>query len=117
MSGRDEEYKLLESEMSKLKDTIGSGESEKCDENSLKWSDITTNPGKKAMIIGIILAALNQLCGCFAMLQYTANIFKDAGSNMSPNMSAIFVGVIQLLGSYAPAYLVEKAGRKVIIYC
>lgn len=67
------------------------------------------------MIIGMVLASLNQLCGCFAMLQYTASIFKDAGSNMSPNMSAIVVGVIQLFGSYAPTYLVERAGRKVFI--
>lgn len=66
------------------------------------------------MIIGIVLASINQLCGCFAMLQYTASIFEEAGSNMSPNMSAIFVGVIQLIGSFLPTILVERGGRKVI---
>lgn len=44
---------------------------------------------------------------------YTANIFAEAGSTMSPNMSAIVVGVIQLFGSYAATNLVDRAGRKV----
>lgn len=60
--------------------------------------------------------ALNQFCGCFAMLSYTASIFQESGSNLSPNMSAIVVGVIQLAGAYCSTFLVEKAGRKVYIY-
>lgn len=57
--------------------------------------------------------ALNQFCGCFAMLIYTATIFQKSGSNLSPNMSAIIVGVIQVIGSYVTTALVERAGRKV----
>lgn len=47
------------------------------------------------------------------MLNYTATIFKESGSNLTPNMSAIIVGAIQLLGSYMSTLLVERAGRKV----
>lgn len=65
------------------------------------------------MIIGIVLVTLNQFCGCFAMINYTATIFKDSGSNLSPNMSAIVVGTIQLIGAYCSTVLVDRAGRKV----
>lgn len=65
------------------------------------------------MVIGIALMFLNQCCGVFGMLNYTASIFAEAGSSMTPNMSAIIVGVIQLLGTYVSSNLVERAGRKV----
>lgn len=103
-------------EITKLIATVGiCVDATKTDENSLKWSDFTMNPGKKAMLIGTVLAALNQLSGVFAMLNYTASIFEDAGSNMTPNLSAIVVGVIQLFGSYMSTVLVDRAGRKVFI--
>jgi hypothetical protein len=63
--------------------------------------------------MGIALMALNQFCGCFAMLNYTGTIFAESGSNLSPNLSAIIVGVIQIFGAYFSTALVEKAGRKV----
>lgn len=58
--------------------------------------------------------ALNQFCGCFAMINYTGTIFEQAGSSLSPNISAIIVALIQLLGSYASTMLVEKAGRRIL---
>lgn len=66
------------------------------------------------MLIGAVLMILNQYCGCFAMINYTGTIFEQAGSSLSPNMSAIIVAFIQLLGSYASTMLVEKAGRKIL---
>lgn len=110
---KDRDYELLQSEMDKLKSTIDGSNNDKSSDNSIKLSDITSGPGRNAMIIGIILAGINQLSGCFAMLQYTATIFQEAGSSMSPNMSAIVVGVIQLLGSYVATIAVDRAGRKV----
>lgn len=56
---------------------------------------------------------LNQLNGAFAMLTYTATIFEESGSNLTPNMSAIVIGLIQLFGTYISTNLVEKMGRKV----
>lgn len=113
MSGSDKDYELIKSEINKLKSALDDSDGNKCDENSLKWSDIASKPGRKAMIIGIVLSILNQCCGCFAMLQYTANIFEEAGSSMSANDSTICVGVIQLIGSYVATNLVDRAGRKV----
>ncbi len=64
-------------------------------------------------MIGVVLVWLNQFCGCFAMLNYTASIFAESGSNLTPNMSAIIVGIIQLIGAYMSTFLVDRAGRKV----
>lgn len=57
---------------------------------------------------------LNQFCGIFSMLNYTASIFEQAGSSLSPSMSAIIVAFIQVLGSYTATLLVERAGRKIL---
>ena len=57
---------------------------------------------------------LNQWCGCFAMLNYTATIFAEAGSTLSPNLSAIVVGAIQIFGAFFST-LVDKIGRKVLL--
>lgn len=103
---------MIKAEIIKLQSTVQSDST--CKSNASKWSDLAKGePGRKAMLIGIILALLNQLCGCFAMLQYTAQIFADAGSSLSPNVSAIFVGVVQLIGSSVATNLVDRAGRKV----
>lgn len=49
------------------------------------------------------------------MINYTATIFAESGSSMTPNMSAIIVGIIQCIGAYCATVLVDKAGRKVLI--
>ena len=59
--------------------------------------------------------ALNQFCGCFAMMTSTATIFKESGSNLSPNVSSIIVGGIQIIGSIFPTLLVERLGRKMMM--
>lgn len=48
------------------------------------------------------------------MLNYTATIFSESGSTLEPNMAAIIVATIQLLGSYISVQMVERLGRKVI---
>lgn len=86
---KDTDNKLIEFEMNKLKAAFGDFNVEKGANISLTWSDLTTGLGRKALTIGIVLSVLNQFCGCFAMLNYTANIFEEAGSNMKPNVAAI----------------------------
>lgn len=49
------------------------------------------------------------------MLNYTATIFRDSGSSISPDFSAIIVGIIQLLGTYVATFLVDRLGRKILL--
>lgn len=48
------------------------------------------------------------------MMNFTATIFKGSGSTLSPNVSSIFVGVVQILGALLCTFMVEKAGRKLL---
>lgn len=105
----DEDKQYLDSEIRILKfilDDLNNRESCKC-------SDIATGIGRKALFIGIVLVAITVFSGIFAMGTYTSYIFKATGSNMTPNMSAIVVGVIQLVGSMCATQLVDRLGRKV----
>ncbi|CAD7088652.1 unnamed protein product [Hermetia illucens] len=104
----------FKAELEKLKSEFME-EKKKDDEAALSWGDFSTSVAKRTIFIGLTLMALNQLCGCFAMINYTANIFAESGSSLSPNMSAIIVGVIQLVGSYVSTLLIERAGRKPLL--
>lgn len=79
----------------------------------MKWSDLVNNPGKKGMVIGIFLAVLDNFSGSFALMNYTATIFEESGSVMSSNESALFVGIIQVIGTTLLPFLVDRIGRKV----
>lgn len=67
LNAKDKDYELLQSEVNRLKGSLCGDKSGKSDE-SMKFSDLTVAPGRKAMLIGIVLALLNQFSGCFAML-------------------------------------------------
>ena len=49
------------------------------------------------------------------MLNYTATIFEQSGSNISPNLSAVIVGATQLLGTYVATFLVDRLGRRFLL--
>lgn len=66
-------------------------------------------------MFGVALQFLEQFCGCFVLLFYAATVFKQAGSNLSPNVSSIIIGIIQLCGAYVSTMLVDRAGRKFLI--
>lgn len=85
------------------------------DNSKLSTSDFKSNHAKKALSYAIFLMALNQFCGCFAMLNFTATIFKESGSTLSPNISSIIVGGLQIVGAIICTMLVEKAGRKSLL--
>jgi Sugar (and other) transporter len=74
---------------------------------------LVTKPARKGLSIGIFLMFLNQFSGSYAIMTYTADIFKSSGSNLSPNESSIIVAFIQLLGVYCSSICVDRFGRKV----
>lgn len=78
---------------------------------------VKTRAGRKAFSIGIALILLHELCGCFTMLNYTATIFRETGSSISPEFSAIILGVIQLFGTCIATFLVDRSGRKILLLC
>lgn len=108
--------KIVEIELNRLQIVINDEQVEKSTGESIKWSDLTTKPARKALTIGFVLVMLSNLSGVSAMLNYTANIFEEAGSNLHPNLSAIVVGAIQLFGTITATLIVDRSGRKVMIF-
>lgn len=48
-------------------------------------------------------------------ISYTETLFDIAGSSLSPNISAIIVGVIQMFGSLLSTSLMERLGRRPLL--
>lgn len=76
---------------------------------TVKWNAI------KAILIGFSLTGINLFSGTFAMINYTANIFKASGSTMDPNISSIIVAGIQIFGVWGATLLVDRIGRKTLL--
>lgn len=49
------------------------------------------------------------------MISYASLIFADAGSTLSPDVSAIVIGIIEVVGVYISVILVDRAGRKFLL--
>ncbi|EDS32412.1 sugar transporter [Culex quinquefasciatus] len=111
-----EHLEQLKEEMSRLMSTIAirGKESESGEDSSIRLADFAPFATKKALLIGMVLVTLNQFSGCFALINYTAHIFAEAGSNLDPNVSAMVVGAIQLAGSYVSTMVVDRCKRKVL---
>lgn len=67
------------------------------------------------MIIGIMLAFLDNTCGNFVMFTYASKIFEESGSHLSPNVSSIILAVVQLAGTLVATKCVETQGRKILL--
>ncbi|XP_055326346.1 facilitated trehalose transporter Tret1-like isoform X1 [Sitodiplosis mosellana] len=112
LSDGEKENKLVEIEINRLRIMINHEQVEKSTDKSFKWSELTTKSVRKALTIAFVLVILTNFSGVSAMLNYTASIFEEAGSNLHPNISTIVVGAIQLFGTAIATKLVDLAGRK-----
>lgn len=82
--------------------------------NTLKFSDFTTKTARKALILGIVLIGLYVWNGIYGLSAYIANIFELTGSTLSPNMSTIVIGIVQVIGTCVGAATCDRFGRKVL---
>lgn len=70
---------------------------------------------KRGLILGNVLMNIVIFSGLFTFANYYDLIFKEAGSNLSPAVSSIIVGTIQLTGTISASSVIEKVGRKPLI--
>lgn len=61
------------------------------------------------------MTGVNLFSGTFAMINYTATIFKDSGSNWDPHLCSIIIAFIQICGVYGSGHLVDRVGRKTLL--
>lgn len=53
--------------------------------------------------------------GINAIVFYTVEIFKSAGTKMDPNLSSIVVGVVLLVSVTISAFLIDRLGRRILL--
>ncbi|XP_022768985.1 sugar transporter ERD6-like 6 isoform X1 [Durio zibethinus] len=66
------------------------------------------------LMVGIGLLVLQQLCGINGVLFYSSTIFEAAGVKSS-NVATFGVGAIQVIATAVTTWLVDKAGRRVLL--
>ncbi|PSN32736.1 Facilitated trehalose transporter Tret1 [Blattella germanica] len=69
----------------------------------------------KAMNIIFGLMIFRQISGMNAILAYTVEIFQVAGSSLDPHLCTVIVGVIQLIATFLPYFIVDLAGRRILL--
>jgi SP family facilitated glucose transporter-like MFS transporter 8 len=69
----------------------------------------------KAIIIVVCLLIFRQFSGVNIVIFYTVDIFREAGSTLSPSLATIIVGVSQVVATYVSSLLVERIGRRALL--
>jgi MFS transporter, SP family, arabinose:H+ symporter len=72
---------------------------------------------RKVSIMAILMAFFNQLSGINAIIYFAPRIFESAGiGKESALISTIGIGVINLVATLIGLYLIDKIGRKKLMY-
>jgi len=70
----------------------------------------------KIVLIGTLIAALQQITGINAVIMFAPDIFHAAGSAKSDSMmQAMIVGMVNFLMTIVALWLVDKKGRKTLL--
>ncbi|EDV57599.1 facilitated trehalose transporter Tret1 [Drosophila erecta] len=84
-------------------------------DNGLSMSDFLTKRALKALATGLVLMIANIFTGTFAFNNYMSNIFDAVHTQLDPNTNTIIIGAVQILGTLASIYLVDRYGRKILL--
>jgi MFS transporter, SP family, arabinose:H+ symporter len=118
LKGRDEEaFQILtkvlgkeeaKKELEKIKPT--------CEKGCSSVNQIFKPGLRKALMIGVVLAVLQQVTGINAIMYYAPEIFKQAGAAQNSSLvETVLVGIINLIFTVVSLWLVDKLGRKVLL--
>ena len=79
-------------------------------------NDLFTRPYKRLLILGIVLALLQQFTGINIIMYYAPVIFEASGAGISHALlQTISIGVINLLATVLAMFVVDKIGRKPLL--
>ncbi|KAF7055922.1 hypothetical protein CFC21_063393 [Triticum aestivum] len=81
---------------------------------AIRFQELNQKKFRMPLILGIGLLVLQQLSGINAILFYAGSIFKTAGLTNS-NLAACGVGAIALLATGVTTWLLDRAGRRILL--
>jgi len=68
---------------------------------------------RPAVVVGIILAVFQQLCGINVVFNYTSTIFESVGANLDRQLfETVSIGIVNLLFTLLAMWQVDKLGRR-----
>lgn len=76
----------------------------------------STTPAKRGLIVGLGIMFFQQLSGVNGVIFYTADIFRSAGSKMTPEASSMIVGGVSFAATYISTLIIDKLGRKPLLF-
>ncbi|KAG0725438.1 Facilitated trehalose transporter Tret1 [Chionoecetes opilio] len=78
--------------------------------------DVFSRRHVRPFLLSMGLMLIQQLSGINAVIFYTVDIFEMSGSSISGHVSTIIVGVVNLLATFVANAVIDKVGRKVLLY-
>ncbi|OXA62848.1 facilitated trehalose transporter Tret1-2 homolog [Folsomia candida] len=100
----------VEDELKIIEISVNESKAEKA-----KFSDLALPHNLRPSLIMMALMLFQQLSGINAVIFYTTNIFKAAGSDLDGNVSSIIVAGIQVVATLAAVFVVDKLGRRILL--
>ncbi|XP_022900739.1 facilitated trehalose transporter Tret1-like [Onthophagus taurus] len=105
---RGEQYKNAERELLEINSYIKESQ-----EKTSNLRDLfTSKANRKAVLSGVGIMFFQQFSGINAVIFYTGAIFGSASDAISPDLSSIIVGIVQLISAYVSVMIIERANRK-----
>ncbi|XP_059483953.1 facilitated trehalose transporter Tret1 isoform X2 [Neocloeon triangulifer] len=81
-----------------------------------RLSDLLARANLRPLGISVGLMVFQQFSGINAVIFYTVSIFRMAGSTVDDNLAAIIVGVVNFGSTFVATLLIDRLGRKVLLY-
>ncbi|XP_072537566.1 solute carrier family 2, facilitated glucose transporter member 6 [Salminus brasiliensis] len=82
----------------------------------LQWSDLRSPFYYKPVLISVFMRFLQQMTGITPILVYLEPIFHKTAISLEPKYDAALVGAVRLLSVMIAASLMDRAGRKALLY-
>ncbi|XP_689092.6 solute carrier family 2, facilitated glucose transporter member 6 [Danio rerio] len=82
----------------------------------VQWSDLKTKSYYKPILISVVMRFLQQMTGITPILVYLEPIFHLTAISLEPKYDAALVGAVRLISVAIAASLMDKAGRKALLF-
>lgn len=79
----------------------------------VSYKDVFAKSVRPAVIVGIVLAAFQQLCGINVVFNYTSTIFESVGANVDRQLfETVAIGFVNLIFTLVAMWQVDRLGRR-----
>ncbi|KAM6954405.1 solute carrier family 2, facilitated glucose transporter member 6 [Aplochiton taeniatus] len=85
-------------------------------QGKVTWSELATPIYYKPILISMVMRFLQQMTGITPVLVYLEPIFHKTNVSLPPKYEAALVGLVRLFSVAMAAILMDKAGRKALLY-